>query len=140
MNTNKKATKRDTYTLIGEILGAAEENGFGLPEGYTFGDLKEFVAHEVELLDKKAESAAKRAADKRTAGDALREKVLGLLTSENQTLAQVTAALGDPNVTPQMVTPRLKQLIDLGQAVKEQVTMAGTDGGKSRKVTVYRIA
>lgn len=139
MNTTKKITKRDLYSIVSAIITEAENQGFGLPEGVTFADLTEFVDHEVELLDKKAESAAKRAATKREVGDALREKIASALTDEYQPIAAIVAALGDSGITPQMATPRLKQLCDIGFAEKDQVTVPGVDG-KSRKVSAYKRA
>lgn len=140
MTTTKKITKRDNYTVIAAILKAAEEQGFGLPADMTYEGLNEFVNHEIELLDNKAAAAAKRAADKKVEGDALREKIYEVLTDENMTLAQIVAAMGDSNITPQSITPRLTQLVNLGQAVKDSVTVAGVDGGKSRKLSAYRKA
>lgn len=137
MNT-PKITKRVSFETIIAVLDAAAEQGFGLPEGITFGSLKDTMAHEIELLDKKVEASAKRAAAKREAGDALREKILGLLTDEFQPISAIVAALGDPGVTPQMVTPRLTQLVELGMAEKEVQSVPGVDGGKSRRISVYR--
>lgn len=140
MTTTNKITKRDNYATLQAILKAAEEQGFGLPDGITYDSLNEFVAHEVELLDNKAAAAAKRAAEKKTAGDALREKVLSVLTDELQTIPAIVAAIGDVNVSAQMITPRLKQLVDLQLAEKDQISISGADGGKSRKAVAYRKA
>lgn len=140
MTTNKKITKKNYLNICQDLAAYAEEQGVGLPEGVTYEGVNEFLTHEIELLDNKAAAAAKRAADKKVEGDALREKVLGVLTNENQPIADIVAALGDSNVTPQMITPRLKQLVDLGQAVRDQISIAGVDGGKSRKVSAYRLA
>ena len=140
MTTNKKITKKNYLNICQDLASYAEEQGVGLPEGVTYEGVNEFLTHEIELLDNKAAAAAKRAADKKVEGDALREKVLGVLTNENQPIADIVAALGDSNVTPQMITPRLKQLVDLGQAVRDQISIAGVDGGKSRKVSAYRLA
>jgi hypothetical protein len=140
MTTTKKITKRDNYAVIAALLKVAEEQGFGLPEDMTYAGLNEFVAHEIELLDNKAAAAAKRAADKKVEGDALREKIYEVLTDENMTLAEIVAAMGDNNITPQSITPRLTQLLNLGQVVKDTVTVPGVDGGKSRKLSAYRKA
>ena len=142
MSTTKKITKKDNFAAITAILAAAEADGYVLPAGITFDGLNEFVDHEVELLDKKAESAAKRAATKKSEGDALREKVLNVLSTEApMTLAEISAALGDADVSPQMITARLTQLGERGtnQVEKTQVTVEATsEGGKSRKVSAYR--
>lgn len=142
MSTAKKITKKDNFAAITSILSTAEANGYALPAGITYEGLTEFVDHEVELLDKKAESAAKRAATKKATGDALREKVLGVLSTDApMTLAEIAVALDDADVSPQMITARLTQLGEKGtnQVEKTQVTIeASGEGGKSRKVSAYR--
>lgn len=140
MTTSKKITKKAQYATILDILAYAEDNEFALPEGLDFGMLSDFVNHEIELLDKKAESAAKRAADKKVAGDALRDRIYGVLSdSEFKTIAEIVKELGDPDVSAQMVTARLTQLGSLGQIEKDSVTVpAAGEGGKARKVVAYR--
>ena len=105
-----------------------------------FGMLSDFANHEIELLDKKAESAAKRAADKKVAGDALRDRIYGVLSdTEFKTISEIVKELGDPDVSAQMVTARLTQLGSLGQIEKDSVTVpAAGEGGKARKVVAYR--
>ena len=115
MTTVKKITKKAMYATVLDILADAESRGFALPEGMDFGALSDFVNHEIELLDKKAESAAKRAADKKVAGDALRDRIFGVLSdTEFKTTTEIVSALGDPDVSSQMVTARLTQLIHDG--------------------------
>lgn len=141
MSATKKITKKDHFAVLTAIVAAAEADGYELPEGITYAGLTEFIDHEVELLEKKAESAAKRAADKKAVGDALREKVLNALsTDKDMTLAEIVAALDDAAISTQMVTARLTQLGEkgTGQVEKTQLTVEGVDGGKSRKVTAYR--
>lgn len=140
MTTSKKITKKAQYAAVLDILALAEDNGFELPEGIDFGMLSDFINHEIELLDKKAESAAKRAADKKVAGDALRDRIYGVLSdTEFKTIAEIVKELNDPDVSPQMVTARLTQLGSLNQIEKDSVTVpAATDGGKARKVVAYR--
>jgi len=140
MTTSKKITKKAQYATILDILAYAEDNDFALPEGLDFDMLSDFVNHEIELLDKKAESAAKRAADKKVAGDALRDRIYGVLSdTEFKTIAEIVKELGDPDVSAQMVTARLTQLNSLEQIDKDSVTVpAATDGGKARKVVAYK--
>ena len=140
MTTTKKITKKAMYATVLDILADAESRGFALPEGMDFGALSDFVNHEIELLDKKAESAAKRAADKKVAGDALRDRIYGVLSDTDfKTTTEIVSALGDPDVSSQMVTARLTQLINLEQVEKDSVTIpASGEGGKSRKVVAYR--
>ena len=140
MTTSKKMTKKALFATVLDVLAFAEDNDFVLPEGIDFGMLSDFANHEIELLDKKAESAAKRAADKKVAGDALRDRIYGVLSdTEFKTISEIVKELGDPDVSAQMVTARLTQLGSLGQIEKDSVTVpAAGEGGKARKVVAYR--
>lgn len=144
MNATKKITKKDSYNAIAAILKAADNEGITLDmDGITYDSLIEFVEHEVELLDNKAVAAKARAAAKKAEGDALREKIYNVLTDDVQTIAEITNALGDPDVSTQMVTARLTQLCseDVNLAVKETVTVPATaEGGKAKKLSGYRRA
>ena len=137
-----RITKKDYYSTILDLVTLAEGNGFGLPEGMTYDGIAEFVNHEVELLEAKAASAAKRAAAKRAAGDELREMVLNTLSdTEFMTIDDIVAAIGNPDVTKNKVTARLTQLGEKGLGVveKTQVTVEPSmEGGKSRKVSAYK--
>lgn len=140
--TTVKISKKTKFATVLDVLAFAEDNGFALPEGIDYGMLSDFVNHEVELLDKKAESAAKRAADKKVQGDALRDRIYAVLSdTEFKTIAEIVAELNDPDVSAQMVTSRLTQLGEKGlnQVEKDSITVpAATEGGKSRKVVAYR--
>ena len=137
-----RITKKDYYSTILDLVTLAEGNGFGLPEGMTYDGIAEFVNHEVELLEAKAASAAKRAAAKRAAGDELREMVLNTLSdTEFMTIDDIVTAIGNPDVTKNKVTARLTQLGEKGLGVveKTQVTVEPSiEGGKSRKVSAYK--
>ena len=135
MTKTVKITKKAMYATVLDILADAEDRGFVLPEGMDFGGLSDFVNHEIELLDKKAE-----AADKKVAGDALRDRIYGVLSdTEFKTISEIVKDLDDADVSPQMVTARLTQLIGLEQVEKDSVTIpAAGEGGKSRKVVAYR--
>lgn len=140
MTTTKKITKKSYYTTILDILNSAEDSGYTLPEGMNYDGLNDFVNHEIELLDNKAAAAAKRAADKKVAGDALRDRIYGVLSdTDYMTINEIVNALGDPDVSAQMVTSRLTQLSNLEQIDKDTVTVPATaEGGKSRKVSAYK--
>lgn len=140
--TTVKISKKTKFAAVLDVLAFAEDNGFALADGLDYGMLSDFVNHEVELLDKKAESAAKRAADKKVVGDALRDRIYNILSdTEFKTISEIVAELNDPDVSAQMVTARLSQLGEKGlnQVEKDSVTVpAATEGGKSRKVVAYR--
>lgn len=135
-----RITKKDYFSAIRTIVGDAENRGFTLPEGMTFDGMNEFVAHELDLLDSKAAAAAKRAAEKKAAGDELRQLVLDTLsTDEYMAIDDIVTAIGDPDVTKNKVTARLTQLANMNMVDKTQLTVeSNVEGGKTRKVSAYK--
>ena len=85
MEKNTKLIKRDYYNAI---IAMAKN-------GVTFGkisaeQMKEFAEHEVELLDKKKESAKANPNSKTTANDEIREKILNKLAENPNRLYTIT--------------------------------------------------
>lgn len=125
MEKAKKPTKVDNYAQLKEIvLQVAPENQ---------DELVEFIDKQVEAIVNKAAKAKERAAAKKADGDELRNTVEGLLTGEYQTIAAITKAIDDEEVTSAKVTARLTQLVNAEIAEKAQVTSG------SRKVMGYRL-
>lgn len=133
-----KITKRDIFNAI---LFAAENDGLVL--GETEVSMEDVIAEmekQIASLDKKAETAKAKAAEKKAAGDELRERVFAVVGFEPMTIAEVTEALGDPEVSANKVTYRLNALAEAGLVEKGEAKVAGSDG-KSRTVkTFVRIA
>lgn len=130
-----KVTKRDHLTTLKAIL--AGEIAIAEVDKTALSD---FIDNELDNLDKKAIAAKARAAKQKEAGDALRETIKGLLsTDEFTTIPTIVKALGDENITPQKVTPRLAQLVDLGLVERGDVKIEGKDGTKARTITGYRL-
>lgn len=126
MEKTKKMTKTDFYEQLKDLVNRIE------PENAE--ELVEFIDKQIEAIANKAAKAKEKAAEKRAEGDALRATVEGMLTDEFQTIAAITKAIGDEEVTNAKVTNRLTQLVNAGIAVKGQVT----DG--NRKVMGYKLA
>ena len=120
-----KITEREMYTMISELLASND-------------DVVTFCEKKIAALDKKAENAKVKAAEKKAAGDELRARVEGVLTDEWQTIAEVVAALDDEEVTASKVTYRLNALVDLGVAVKDETKIPSD--GKTRVVKVFKLA
>lgn len=120
-----KMTEKETYALIAELCADNE-------------DIVAFCDKKIEALDKKATRAKEKAAEKKAAGDELRDRVEAVLTEDWQTIADVVAALNDEEATASKVTYRLNALVDLGVAVKDDTKIAGE--GKSRTVKVFKLA
>lgn len=137
-NTVKKPTKKANYNAILSILSAAEGEGLVLESTeITYDSLREFIEHEVELLDNKAAAAAKRAQAKRDEGDALRARILEVMSTENfMTIPEIVKAIGDEDVSAQMVTARLTQCVKADLAEKDSVSVEVA--GKTKKLSGYR--
>lgn len=102
-------------------------------------------AHIVEFCDKqiasiaaKAEKAKVRAAEKRAAGDELRDVVEQILANatEPMTREMILASIDDPDgeLTPAKVGNRASELVKFGKAHKVNVK---TEEGKTRVAYVY---
>ena len=137
-NTVKKPTKKANYNAILSILSAAEGEGLVLESTeITYDSLREFIEHEVELLDNKAAAAAKRAQAKRDEGDALRARILEVMSTEDfMTIPEIVKAIGDEDVSAQMVTARLTQCVKADLAEKDSVSVEVA--GKTKKLSGYR--
>jgi hypothetical protein len=127
MENTMKVTKKDNFTAIAAILTDAGRD-----------DLVAVMNHEIELLDAKAAKAKAAAAQKKTDGDALRDAVAAVLTSDLCTIADITAKVDGDDVTTAKVQFRLNALVANGVATKEQVTVG--DGSSKRKLMAYKLA
>lgn len=131
---NTKIIKRDMYNYIAETMKTGE-----CPVDPQ--EVIAFCENEIALLDKKAAKAKERAATKAAAVDELTEQVYEVLsTDEFMTIADVTAKVAETNadVTVSKVSYRLSKLTKADKLEKTEVTIAASEGGKSRKVVAYR--
>lgn len=51
---------------------------------------------------------------------------------------EVVEALNDPDISMQMVSPRIAQLVSLNRVEKDSISIKASDGGRTRKRTVYK--
>lgn len=97
---------------------------------------------QIAALDKKAEKAKAKRAEKKAEGDALTDVVKSLLTDELQLsdaiAAQIIGEDGEA-ISRQKVDYRLRTLVANGIAVKEDVKVEKADGKTSKRVA-YRLA
>lgn len=138
MTNSKKITKRENLGTLLDIVDKIEVEGFVFEnEDMTCDTLREFINHEIELLDNKAAAAAKRAQAKREDGDALRAHILDLMSTEDfMTIKEIVKAIGDEDVSDQMVTARLTQAVRANLAEKEVKSVEVN--GKAKKLSCYR--
>lgn len=126
----KKITKKQVFeALIGAVTGMDKVGDIDAET--VIATLETAVAQ----IDAKAAKAKERAAEKKTAGDALRAEIEALLTDEFQTADAITEQVTAEDVTKSKVVSRLSQLVAAGVAVKEQVK---TEDG--RKLMAYKVA
>lgn len=118
----KRMTKKDYFVEIKNVLVEAGEN-----------DLAEVINHEIDLLDNKAVKNKERAAARKIAGDELRDVISNILIDDLQTVDEIVEQIEGEDVTKAKVVARLTQLVNLNEAMKEQVK---TEDGK--KVMAYR--
>jgi len=118
-----KITKR----MVLEALVAAYEQRLDAVVGtdedieITGADVVDYAELTIAQMDKKADGAKKRAAEKRAEGDELRVAVASVLTDELQTIADIAAQIEGEDVTTSKITARLTQLVKAGEARKEKV-------------------
>ena len=138
MTNTKKITKRECYNTLMTMVDHVESEGVAFEnEDMTCDALREFIAHEIELLDNKAAAAAKRAQTKRDEGDTLRARILDILSTEEfMTIPEITKAIGDEDVSAQMVTARLTQASKANLVEKDNISVE--IGGKTKKLSGYR--
>lgn len=138
----EKITKREMYEALINLAttGKLEYETAEGAVGVTEDALKTFAENEIALLDKKAAKAKERAAQKRAEGDELTDAVRSVLTDEFQTIADIAAQISGEDVTVAKISYRLTALNRNGEAVKEQITVPGSEGQKSRKIMAYKLA
>ena len=127
MEKEKKLTKKEVLLGIRTFINGEDTD-------VTLEDMVDYIDTTLAQLDKKAEKAAERAAKNKAEGDELRAKVLALVTDTPQTADEITASLGDEEVSKAKVVARLTQLVK-AEAVKKEETKIGD----SRKM-VYSLA
>ena len=121
----KKMTKKEMFGLLLELLETAEVA--------ERDELKNFVAHEIEMIDNKAEKA-KTYKRKKTA-DVLKEQVYTKLDAlEFRTIHDIVSDFNDADITAAKVSARLTSLVKEGVAIKEEIKI------ENRKLMGYKLA
>lgn len=100
----------------------------------TDADIKDFIEKSIAQIDARNEKVKERQAQKKAEGDELRARVKAVLGTEPMKVAEIVAAINDPEVTSAKVVSRLTQLVNAGDVVKEDVKVDG------RTLKVYTIA
>ena len=121
----KKMTKKEMFGLLLELLETAEVA--------ERDELKNFVAHEIEMIENKAEKA-KTYKRKKTA-DVLKEQIYTKLdVLEFRTIHDIVSDYKDADITAAKVSARLTSLVKEGIAIKEEIKI------ENRKLMGYKLA
>lgn len=121
--------KKSKKEYFGEIKGILEAAGGN-------DEYVEFLDTQIEQLTAQAEKAAARRLQKAKESDEVRATVLAQVTTEPQTAAEITEAIGDEEITKNKVVARLTQLVKTGEVVKQDAKIEGVKG----KTSVYTLA
>lgn len=122
MSNAKKVTRKEYFAAVRALVENIESVG-----EYTADEVLAFIDNEVAKIDAKAAKAKEKAAEKKAETDALKDRVLEVITEEPQTVDAIVAAIGDEEVTKSKVVSRLTALAKEGAVVKEETK---TDAGK----------
>lgn len=121
----KKMTKKEMFGLLLGLLETAEVA--------ERDELKNFVAHEIEMIENKAEKA-KTYKRKKTA-DVLKEQIYTKLdVLEFRTIHDIVSDFNDADITAAKVSARLTSLVKEGIAIKEEIKI------ENRKLMGYKLA
>lgn len=121
-------TKRDVLNALNTV-DFAEEISVG-DVVVTPNDIKEYIEKSLTQIDARNEKAAERQAKKRAEGDALRAQVKEVIGESPIKIADIVAALDDPEITTAKVVARVTQLVKAGEIFKSEVR----EDGRSLKV------
>lgn len=121
----KKMTKKEMFGLLLGLLETAEVA--------ERDELKNFVAHEIEMIENKAEKA-KTYKRKKTA-DVLKEQIYTKLdVLEFRTIHDIVSDFDNADITAAKVSARLTSLVKEGVAIKEEIKI------ENRKLMGYKLA
>lgn len=120
----KKMTKKEMFGLLLGLLETAEVA--------ERDELKNFVSHEIEMIENKAEKA--KTYKRKKPADVLKEQVYTKLdVFEFRTIQEIVSDLDDADITAAKVTARLTSLVKEGLVVKEEIKI------ENRKLMGYKL-
>lgn len=100
-------------------------------------DFVAFCKRKIAVLENKKEKAKERAEKNKAATDEISDRVFEALSADKfETLAEITAKIGDEDITVSKVTYRLSKMVEAGTVEKCDVEVKG--GKKSRTVKAYK--
>lgn len=126
MEKEKRMTKKDYFNELKTIVEDSKiENK---------DELIYFLESQIESIENKAIKAKERAAEKKANGDEIRNLVKSALTKELQSVEDIVATINKEDITKAKVIARLTQLVNLGEAIKENTKI------DAKQKMMYRLA
>lgn len=120
----KKMTKKEMFGLLLELLETAEVA--------ERDELKNFVAHEIEMIENKAEKA--KTYKRKKPADVLKEQIYTKLdVLEFRTIHDIVSDFNDADITAAKVSARLTSLVKEGLVIKEEIKI------ENRKLMGYKL-
>ena len=119
----KKITKAEMFNAFKELVATSADIDEETKITYN-----EFLDKELAALEKRKESAQKRAAAKREESDVLTDEILAVVNGSMEDFLlvdDIVERLGNPEVTRNKVTARLGKLVAAGKVVKDVVKVEG---------------
>lgn len=119
----KKITKVEMFNAFKELVATSVNIDEETKVVYN-----EFLDKELASLEKRKESAQKRAAAKKEESDALTDEILAVVNGSMEDFLlvdDIVERLDNPEVTRNKVTARLGKLVAAGKIVKDVVKVGG---------------
>ena len=119
----KKMTKIEMFTALKELVATSVEVDEETKVAY-----EEFIDKELASIEKRRESAQKRAAANKEVSDALTNEILAIVQNNDTVMLvdDIVEALGNEEITRNKVTARLGKLVANGDIVKNTVKVDGS--------------
>lgn len=115
-------SKREVLTALSTMIFNDVQVG---ETTVTADDFVNYIETSIAQLDKRAEAAAKRANEKKIAGDELRASIKSVIEESPKTIAEIVDIIDDDTVTNAKVVARLTQLVKAGEAYKTDKKVDG---------------
>ena len=112
MTNTKKLTKKDKFNALATMLNSIDPVNV-VADGLTAGDLAEFIAHEIDLLENRKQGEKKPTATQ-VANEGIKQEILdGMVENRLYTITEMMKeipACGE--LTNQKISALLKQMVE----------------------------
>ena len=127
--SDKKFTNKDMFITIKALLTGDDVDEAAPSDA----ELIEWCDKKIEILERKADKAREKAAEKKVAGDELQERIYSVLVDAGRemTADSILEALDTEGLSKQKIIARLSNLVKAGKVVKDEVRVGEA---KSRRM------